>query len=147
MANWDLFQEMNKLHKELDKAFRSSALSPLNSSFLPGIGAGDYPRFNVREDKDNYYVEALVPGIDPKDLDLNVMQGTLSLAGERKEHDMQQVTWHRRERGAGKFMRSIELPESIDISRIDAEYRDGVLLITLPKKELAKPKKIAISAQ
>ena len=147
MANWDLFQEMNKLHRELDKAFKSSALSPLSSSFLPGIGAGDYPRFNVREGQDNYYVEALVPGIDPQDLDLNVMQGTLSLAGERKEYDLQQVTWHRRERGAGKFMRSIELPESIDTSRIDAEYRDGVLLITLPKKELAKPKKIAISAQ
>lgn len=147
MASWDLFQEMNKLHRELDKAFRGSGLAYASPSFLPGIGAGDYPRFNLSEDKNNFYVEALVPGIDPKDLDLNVMQGTLSLAGERKEHDLDQVTWHRRERGAGKFMRSLELPESVDINKINAEYRNGVLVITLPKKELAKPRKISVSAQ
>ncbi len=147
MASWDLFQEMDKLRRELNQAFRTSGLPFASPSFLPGIGAGDYPRFNLSEDENNFYVEALVPGIDPQDLDLNVMQGTLSLVGERKEAELNNVTWHRRERGTGKFMRSIELPSSVDISKIDAAYRNGVLFITLPKQEAAKPKKITIQAK
>jgi len=74
------------------------------------------------------------------------MQGTLSLSGERKEHKIENGTWHRHERGAGKFMRSIELPDNIDSGKVDAEYRNGLLLITLPKQEQAKPKKISVRA-
>ncbi|WP_029917357.1 Hsp20/alpha crystallin family protein [Pelobacter seleniigenes] len=146
MAQWDLFQEMDKLRRELDNAFRGVGMGFTQPSFLPGIGTGDYPRFNLSEDENNYYVEALVPGIDPQDLDLNVMQGTLSLSGERKEHKIENGTWHRHERGAGKFMRSIELPDNIDSGKVDAEYRNGLLLITLPKQEQAKPKKISVRA-
>lgn len=143
MAGWDLFQEMDMLRRELDQAFRGLGR---NHSFLPGIGAGDYPRMNLSEDESHYYLEALVPGIDPEDLDLNLMRGTLTLTGERKADEGDGRTWHRHERGAGKFMRTIELPDAIDSAKVDAEYRNGVLLITLPKPQSEQPQKISVRA-
>lgn len=146
MAGWNLFEEMDMLRREIDQVFRGYGKGTLNPSFLPGIGTGEYPRVNLAEDEQNYYLDALVPGIDPKDLDLNVMQGTLTLSGERKDAKTEGQTWHRRERGAGKFMRTIEIPESVDVTRIDAEYCHGVLQITLPKKAQQQPKKISVRA-
>lgn len=143
MAGFDLFQEMDMLRREIDQVFRGAGRG---YSFLPGIGAGEYPRINLSEDDSHYYLEALVPGINPEDLDLNLMRGTLTLTGERKADEVNGRTWHRRERGAGKFMRTIELPDSIDNSKVDAEYRDGVLLITLAKPQSEKPKKISVRA-
>lgn len=146
MAGWDLFQEMDMLRREIDQAFRGVGRNTLNPTFLPGIGTGDYPRINLSEDEENYFIEALVPGLEPKDLDLNLMQGTLTLSGERKADERKGHTWHRHERGAGKFLRTIELPNSVDGTKVDAEYRNGVLLITLPKQQSAKPKKISVRA-
>ncbi|MDT8419327.1 MAG: Hsp20/alpha crystallin family protein [Desulfuromonadales bacterium] len=147
MAGWDLFQEMDMLRREIDQAFRGIGKNYLYPAFLPGIGTGDYPRVNLSEDEHHYYVEALVPGIDPKNLDLNLMQGTLTLSGERKEPEHRDRTWHRNERGMGKFMRTIELPDAIDGNKVDAEYRNGILLITLPKPQRVKPKKISVRAE
>lgn len=146
MAGWDLFQEMDMLRREIDQAFKGIGRGYLYPSFLPGIGTGDYPRVNLSEDEHNYYVEALVPGIDPNDLELNLMQGTLTLTGERKEPDHQGTTWHRNERGMGKFMRTIELPDAIDSNKVEAEYHNGILLITLSKPQDKKPKKISVRA-
>lgn len=143
MTGLDLFQEMDMLRRELDQVFRGAGRG---TAFLPGIGAGEYPRMNLREDDNNYYVEALVPGIEPEDLDLNLMRGALTLSGERREKENNGRTWHRHERGSGKFMRTIELPDSIDNSKVDAEYRNGVLLITLPKPQSEQPKKISVRA-
>lgn len=147
MVSWDLFEEMENLRREVDDAFRHFGMGRLlTPTFLPGLGTGDFPRINLSEDENNFYVEALVPGIEPEDLELNVMQGTLTLSGERKESGNDNQTWHRRERGAGKFMRTIELPAALNTERVDAEYRNGVLTVTLPKAEAAKPKKIAVKA-
>ena len=147
MAGWDLFQEMDLLRRGIDQAFRGIEKNNRYPSFLPGIGTGNYPRVNLSEDDNNYYVEALVPGIDPKDLDLNLMQGTLTLTGERKEAEHKGHTCHRNERGAGKFMRTIELPDSVDSNKVDAAYNDGILLITLAKPQGVKPKKISVRAE
>jgi len=143
MAGLDLFQEMDMLRREIDQVFRGVNR---NQSFLPGIGAGEYPRINLSEDDSHYYLEALVPGINPEDLDLNLMRGTLTLTGERKENEENGRTWHRHERGAGKFMRTIELPDSIDSSKVEAEYRNGVLLVKMPKPQSEKPKRISVRA-
>nr|NIQ93207.1 Hsp20/alpha crystallin family protein [Desulfuromonadales bacterium]NIR33245.1 Hsp20/alpha crystallin family protein [Desulfuromonadales bacterium]NIS39552.1 Hsp20/alpha crystallin family protein [Desulfuromonadales bacterium] len=92
------------------------------------------------------YVEALVPGIDAENLELSVMRGVLTLSGERKAENGKEKTWHRRERGAGKFMRTVELPVEVDADKVKAEYANGVLTVTLPKAESAKPKRISIEA-
>lgn len=147
MARWDLFREMDMLRREVDEAFRSFGMGRLlDPAFIPGIGTGDYPRINLSEDDNGFYVEALVPGLEPQDIELNVMQGTLTLSGERKESATNQRTWHRRERGMGKFLRTIELPTAVDADHVSAEYRNGVLAITLPKAEEVKPKKITVRA-
>lgn len=147
MASWDLFREMDDLRREIDQAFRGFGMGRILSPvFLPGLGTGDFPRLNLSEDENNFYVEALVPGLDPKDLDLNVMQGALTLSGERKENGNDNRTWHRRERGAGRFLRTIEIPMAVNAEKVDAEYRNGILTVTLPKAEEAKPKKIAVKA-
>lgn len=145
MARRDLFREMESLRKEIDNAFGHFGVGRLLSpAFLPGIGTGDYPRINLSEDENNFYLEAMSPGIEPKDLNLSVMQGTVSLSGERKEKMGNERTWHRHERGAGKFMRTIELPMAVNNDKVDAEYRNGMLLITLPKAESVKAKRIEV---
>ena len=147
MLNWNLIREMDHLRREMDEMFRGAGIGPvLEASFLPGVGTRRYPRINVREDADNYYLDALLPGVDANNLEMNVVGSSLTLAGERSALDENNgKTWHRRERGAGKFLRTIELPMEIDAAKVQAEYRNGVLQVTLPKAEAAKPKRIAVN--
>ncbi len=147
MATWDLFREMETFRREMDDVLRSSGFGRLlDPTFLPGPGVSRFPRINLREDSYNFYVDALIPGIDPKQLEMTVVKGTLTLSGERKENaaDEKVTAWHRRERGAGKFLRTIDIPVDIDSEKVKAEYRDGVLRVTLPKAEAAKPKRIEV---
>jgi HSP20 family protein len=149
MLNWNLIRDMEHLRKEMDEIFRGAGFGQaLDSAFLPGVGTRRYPRINVREDADNFYLEALLPGVDGKDLDMNVVGSTLTLSGERKAlDDNGGKTWHRRERGAGKFLRTVELPMEIETGKVSADYGQGVLMVTLPKAEAAKPKRIAIQVR
>ena len=149
MPVWDAFSDMEALRREMERRF--SDVWPGHGraprvAFLPGRGARQYPLVNVSEDEQNVYVEALAPGVDPKSLDLSVIQGALTIKGEKP--GLAQVTaeaFHRNERAAGRFVRSIELPAEVDATRIKAEYRNGLLLITLPKSEAAKPRRIEVS--
>ncbi|MEZ4601090.1 MAG: Hsp20/alpha crystallin family protein [Syntrophotaleaceae bacterium] len=147
MAAWDMFREMDELRREIDHVFRGLGVGRgLSPAFIPGIGVGDFPRINVSQDENNYYIHAMVPGIDPSDLELNIMQGTLTLSGERKESGNGDRSWHRRERGFGKFLRTVELPERVNTEKVDARYHNGILTITLGKAEEAKAKKISVKA-
>ncbi|PLX99604.1 MAG: molecular chaperone [Desulfuromonas sp.] len=145
MTNWNLFREMDVLRKEMDELFRGVGSSPLETAFLPGVGTQRYPKINLSEDADSYYLEALLPGVEEKDIDLSVAGNTLTLSGERtEEKNGDGRTWHRRERGSGKFLRTIELPSDINGKKVSAEYRNGLLIVTMAKAESAKPKKISI---
>jgi HSP20 family protein len=149
MAEWNPFEQMEALRREVDRAFDDFRVgnSPANRvAFLPGTGPRRYPLINLLEDKDNVYIEALTPGVDPQSLDLTMMQNRLSLSGEktRIEGDIKPEAFHRSERASGRFVRTVDLPVDVDADRISAEYRDGLLLITLPKAEKAKPKQINI---
>ena len=147
MRNWDLLREMNQMQRDIDSVFRGFGLGRL---FGPGSEAGfplrNWPHINLREDADHIYVEALLPGIEPDKVDMNVLGNTLTLSGERTESSNARsgATWHRRERGTGKFLRTIELPVDIDPDQVKAEYQNGLLMVKLPKVEAAKPKKISI---
>jgi len=149
MINWNLFREMENLRREMDQLFTGTGAGTLReSAFLPGLGTRRYPRINVREDAEHYFLEALLPGVDSKNLDMNVVGSTLTLSGERAEiDDNQGKTWHRRERGGGKFLRSIELPGEIDTAKVTAEYKNGVLKVVMPKSEAAKPKRIDVKVK
>jgi HSP20 family protein len=147
MANWDVFRELDSLRREIDEAFRGVGLGRvLTPQFLSGGGARRFPLMNISEDDADVYVEALLPGVDPKEIEISVLRNTLTLTGERKGQESENAhVWHRNERGAGRFSRTIELPAEIDSGKVSARCRDGVLTVTLPKAEAAKPKKIAVS--
>lgn len=150
MPLWESFSGLDALRREIDKTFEEfwSDRWPRAGrvAFLPGRAARQYPLVNLSEDEGHLYVEALAPGVDPKSLDLSVAQGTLTIKGEKP--GLAQVSaeaYHRNERAAGRFVRAIELPTDVDAAKVQADYRYGLLLVTLPKSEKAKPKQIPVS--
>jgi HSP20 family protein len=101
---------------------------------------------NLSEDKDAYYVEALAPGVEPDSLEVTVVHNALTISGEKKPlGDVDPQAYHRNERATGRFVRSIDLPSEVDSEKVKADYRNGLLLITLPKAEAAKPRQISVS--
>jgi len=111
----------------------------------PELGAGVFPPMNITQDDDNFYVRAEVPGIKPTELSISALRNRVSISGKReipREHD--RVSYHRKERPEGAFNRAITLPMEVDSERVDARYADGILALTLPKAEQAKPRQIAV---
>ena len=146
MASWDVFRELDNLRKEIDEAFRGAGYQrPFGTTFLSPVTTRRFPLVNFSDDEGHVYVDALVPGVDPKDVDLTMLRNTLTISGERKPFPEQkgQIV-HRSELGSGKFSRTLEIPIDIDPDRISAEYKNGIMRITLAKAEHAKPKKIEI---
>lgn len=147
MANWDVFKELDTLRREIDEAFRGAGISRQQGpSFLSPVTTRRFPLVNFGEDEGHVYIEALVPGVAPDDIDLTVLRNTITISGERKpfvEQPGQLV--HRSELGSGKFSRTLELPVDIDPEKITAQIRDGVMQITIAKAEHAKPKKITVA--
>jgi len=107
--------------------------------------SGGFPALNVSQDSDNVYVFAELPGVDGNDLEINVDSDTLHIKGQRKIQETgKDIRYHRQERGSGQFSRSIHLPFAVNTEKVNAEMNQGVLTITLPKAEEAKPRKINI---
>lgn len=146
MATWDVFKELDNLRREIDEAFRGAGFGrPFGPTFLSPVTSRRFPLVNFSEDEGHIYVEALVPGVDPKDVDLSVLRNTVTISGERKPFVQEEgQIVHRSELGSGKFSRTLELPADIDPGKITAQCKDGILRITLAKAEHAKPKKIEI---
>ncbi len=146
MATWDLFKELDNLRREIDDAFRGAGYNrTFGPTFLSPLTTRRFPLVNFSEDEGHLYIEALVPGVEPRDIDLSVLGNTVTISGERKpfaEKEGQIV--HRAELGAGRFSRTVELPVDIDLNKVSAQCRDGVMQITLAKAEHAKPRKIDI---
>ncbi len=105
-----------------------------------------FPALNIWEDEHNVRVEAELSGLKLEDLDISVVGNELTIKGERKARQPEDVVYHRRERGTGAFSRVLRLPVDIDANRVEASLKNGVLTITLPKAEAAKPRKIQIKA-
>jgi HSP20 family protein len=149
MATWDPSEGMEGLRRDIDQAFERAGpqLPPMfRSAFLPGRAAREYPLVNMYEDQEKVYVEALAPGADPSSLNVTVVGDTLTISGEKRRAaaDVKPEAFHREERAAGKFVRSIEIPVEVDENNIRAEYKNGLLLIKLAKSEKAKPRQISV---
>jgi HSP20 family protein len=122
-------------------------LDAANGEHANDMSAGVFPPLNVTQDDDHFYVRAEIPGIDPKELQISALRNRVSLAGRRelpKEHE--RASYHRKERAEGSFNRTLTLPTFIDAERVEARYTDGVLMLTLPKAEEAKPRQITVRA-
>lgn len=149
MRFWEPFRNMESVRREIERAFGDLGLKtrPFSRfSFLPGMGAREYPLINVSEDKDAFHVEALAPGIDPEKLELTVHHGSLTISGEKTGTNggVKPEAFHRTERAAGRFIRTVDLGTELEEKNIKAEYKDGLLMVTLPKAETAKPKQIEV---
>jgi len=156
MAEWNPWQEMNRLRHDIDRAFeqvgwRHGRLNgrPFPTAFLPGHAARAYPLVNMSEDANALYVTALAPGLEPTAIELSVQDNRLTIAGEkpRVAADIQPEAFHRSERAAGKFVRTVTLPIEVAHEQVQADYKNGLLVVTLPKAEKAKPKQIAVSVE
>jgi HSP20 family protein len=142
-------QEMDALRQRIDRAFEDFGFEAppfFRAAFLPGRMARAYPLVNLYEDNDNLYVEAMAPGINPESLNLVVVHNTLTISGEKTgaPGEIRPEAFHREERASGKFVRTVALPVEIEDSKVNAEYKDGLLLVTLAKSEHAKPKRINV---
>ena len=124
------------------KAFQDS----VNRLFAEPSGRPWVPAVDIQETENDLVLKADVPDVDMKDIDVRVENGTLSLRGERKfESETKNGSWHRVERSYGRFERAFALPNTVDFEAVKADYKNGVLTITLPKKEVAKPRQIKVA--
>jgi HSP20 family protein len=149
MATWDPWDGMEALRREIDQAFErvGPQFTPtFRTAFLPGRAARGYPLINIYEDQDALRLEALAPGADPASFNIAVAGATLTISGEKRRvsGEVKPEAFHREERAAGKFVRAIELPVEVDDGKVKAEYKNGLLLISLPKSEKAKPRQISV---
>jgi HSP20 family protein len=109
------------------------------------LGAGVFPPLNITQDNDNFYLRAEVPGIKPNEVSISAVRNRVSLAGKREiQRESERVSYHRKERADGTFNRTVTLPTEVDAQRAEARYADGILTITLPKAEDAKPRQITV---
>ncbi len=135
-----IWSEVPRLRDEFERMLAGNGFRAFNVTAFPAI--------NMWEDDNNLYVEAELPGFDMSQVEITVTgENQLSIKGERKQPELENGTWHRQERGFGKFSRMIELPEPVDADKVTAEFKFGVLTITLPKKEEAKPRKIEVKVE
>jgi HSP20 family protein len=115
---------------------------------LPVEEKGWMPAVDIFEKDDKFVVKAEVPGMKDEDIDVSVVGDTLMIKGEKKtESEVKETDYYRCERAYGSFYRSIPLPSTVDTNKIEANFEDGVLEVTLPKSAEVKPKKVAVSAK
>lgn len=132
------FRDFDRLRGELFRFLDSYPES------YEGSSAGVFPAINVTQDRDNFYVRAELPGVKLKELEVTARERTLSIAGKRAAPEQAGVSYHRKERADGEFNRSVTLPADFDSERVDARFVHGVLTVTLPKPERAKPRQISV---
>lgn len=133
----DVFAELDRLQREMQQAFDTGPS-------IRGLTRG-YPALNVGGTPTTMEVYAFAPGLDPATLDVQLEKGTLTIAGERKAPEVpEKATVHVGERFAGRFRRVVSLPDDVDPNAIQARYRDGVLHVSVRRKEEAQPRRIAI---
>lgn len=134
----DLFRDLKQMRRDFDRIFT-------------GYSPRETPAVNVWADAHEALVSVEVPGVDPKDIRLTVTGPTLSIEGERKpETDAEEgseAAFHRRERGYGRFSRTVRLPFEAESENVQAACRHGVLTVRLPRKESTKPRQIAVLAE
>jgi HSP20 family protein len=134
------WREMDRLQREMNHLFDDYYPTRFHR-------APSFPAMNVWSNEEGMIVSAEVPGVRPEDIDISVVGDTLTLNGERTPDEMNETSrYHRQERGYGKFTRSLQLPYTVNVGKVEATFTNGVLKVTLPRAEEDKPRKIAVKS-
>lgn len=143
LASWPALDRWSTLRDELDSLFEM----PLWSGFgrQSQLFSAWTPALDVYQNNDNVVAMIELPGMKKEDIEISLHDGMLTISGERKTETQEGDKAERSERYIGKFRRSITLPTRIDANKVSASYKDGILTVTLPKAEEAKPKQIQVS--
>ncbi len=142
LVEWRPFEEINALHDKINRLFDSISGRETGDegSFMPAV--------DIYAEGNNLIIEAEIPGIDKKDIDLKVEDNTLTIRGKKEfKKEEKGTNYYRAERSYGSFTRSFMIPDNIDKEKIQAEYKKGVLKLTLPKKPEAQAKSIPIEVK
>jgi HSP20 family protein len=132
-----VWQEMERMRRQLDRM----------TDGLPTRAVPSFPALNVWSNADGLLVTAELPGVEPGDLDIAIVDKVLTLSGKREAAELPEgARYHRRERGCGQFSRSIQLPYRIEQDQVEATFKNGVLTINLPRAEEEKPRRISVQA-
>jgi len=143
LTPWSNFGRLSDLRDEIDRLFEAPLAELARSSNLL---SGWTPALDVYEQKENFILKAELPGMRKEDITVSLHDGSVSISGERKsdtKHEDSEV--YRAERFFGRFQRTVTLPAPVAADKVKAQYKDGVLTVTLPKTEEAKPKQIDVS--
>ena len=136
-----IWQEMDQLQREMNRLFNATSKGRV-------INSPNYPAINIWTNEDGQLISAEMPGVHPDDIDIDVTGDALSISGERKPDDVaKEARYHRRERNYGAFSRTIQLPFMVDTNKVEASFKNGILMISLPRAEADKPKKITIKSK
>lgn len=146
----DLLYEVDRLRREVDQVFgnRSGrpAVNRFRTAFLPGVSARTYPMINIRDDGERFHIEALAPGVDPASLKVTANRDGVTISGEKPGLEgLKALQYHRSERSAGRFSRAFTLPSPVNADDVTAEYKHGVLYVSVPRAEEAKPRAISVA--
>jgi HSP20 family protein len=140
---YSLFGQFERLRRELDDAFGFSGLP----SSIRSVAPGTFPAINVGSTATSVEIYAFAPGLDASKIEVTLDRGVLRISGERASGipaNDPKVSVYTRERGTGNFTRAISLPDDIDPAHINASYRDGVLQVSVARRETAQPKRITV---
>jgi HSP20 family protein len=144
VVRWDPFRDLNMLQERMNRMFDDAGRGWRNDEATATTTWS--PAVDIFETEGEIVVKAELPGMERKDITLNLEKNVLSLRGERRfEKETKDDNYHRIERSYGTFSRAFSIPATVDEEKIRADYKDGVLKIVLPKKEQAKPKQIRIA--
>jgi len=133
-----IWQEMDQLQREMNRLFDTNSRGRLFNS-------PSYPAINIWTNDEGQFISAEMPGVKPEDIAIDVTGDALSISGIRKPDEVaKDASYHRHERNYGSFSRTVQLPFMVDTNKVEAKFTNGVLLITLPRAEADKPKKIEI---
>jgi len=145
IVRWlDPFRDLTSIQERMNQIFEDALARSRGRD--EGLRTGMWtPAVDIYEKNDAVVVKAEIPGVEKDQISVEVKDGILTLRGERKfERDVKEESYHRIERSYGTFLRSFSLPVSVNQEKVKATFRDGVLEVELPKKELAKPKQIKV---
>jgi len=147
LVRWDPFRDIITLRERMDKMFEDSLarFRMPEEATMPTFWS---PSVDIYETDENIVLKAELPGVDKKEVSVEVKDNTLILKGERKrEKEVKEENYHRVERSFGTFMRSFSLPVTVKQDQVKAKFKDGVLEVTLPKAEEAKPKQVKVEVE